>query len=138
MRAQALGWLGTPIAVGVILLLTYNKLRFDAWLDFGRHYQLTWIAFSSSARFVLANAWSYALRPAAFGCRFPFFTAVSGIGAAAFPGWLHPPAGYVVYEPVVGCLLAIPWAWLAPVAAVAGVRRSWAAARRGAGTDAPG
>jgi len=137
VRAQALGWLGTPIAVGAILLLTYNKLRFDAWFDFGRHYQLTWIAFSSSAKFILANVWSYALRPGALGCRFPFLHGVSNIGAAAFPGWLHPPAGYVVYEPVVGCLLAIPWAWLAPVAAVAGVRRSWAAARRGAGTDAP-
>ena len=31
------------------LLLTYNKLRFDAWFDFGRHYQLSWIPFSGSS-----------------------------------------------------------------------------------------
>jgi len=129
LRGQALGWLGTPIAAGTILLLTYNKLRFDAWFDFGRHYQLTWIGFGSSARFIVANAWSYALRPLAFGCRFPFLHGVSDIGATAFPAWLHRPAGYIVYEPVVGCLLAIPWTALAPVAAVAGVRRLWALGR---------
>ncbi|HEY7373336.1 MAG TPA: hypothetical protein VIF57_14330 [Polyangia bacterium] len=129
LRAQALAWLGAPIAAGCCLLLTYNRLRFDAWFDFGRHYQLTWIAFSSSREFLLANAWSYALRPAALGCRFPFLTGVTGMGAAAFPGWLRPPAGYIVYEPVVGCLIAMPWAWLAPVAAVAGTRRLWALAR---------
>jgi hypothetical protein len=30
---------------------------------------------------------------------------------------------------VVGCLAAIPWAWLAPVAAVLAIRRLWATAR---------
>jgi hypothetical protein len=43
------------------------------------------------------------------------------MGAAAFPRWIHPRDGYVVYEPVVGCLLAIPWAWLAPATVAAGV-----------------
>jgi hypothetical protein len=55
------------------------------------------------------------------------------MGAAAFPGWLHPAAGYIVHEPVVGCLLAIPWAWVAPVTAMAGVRRLRALARGDAG-----
>jgi hypothetical protein len=137
LRGQALVWLGTPIAAGVVLLLTYNKLRFDAWFDFGRHYQLTWIAFGSSARFVLANAWSYALRPVAVSCTFPFLYGVTGMGKAALPGWLHPASGYIVYEPVVGCLLAVPWAWLAPVTAVAGVRRLRALIRGEAGASAP-
>src|SRR5262249_5154227 len=101
----------------------------DAWLDFGRHYQLTWIGFGASRKFLLANAWSYALRPFALRCTFPFAHGIADMGAAAFPGWLHPPGGYVVFEPVVGCLLAIPWAWLAPATAVAGVRRLWALAR---------
>jgi hypothetical protein len=136
LRAQALAWLGTPIAVGVALLLGYNKLRFDAWFDFGRHYQLTWIAFGGSPAFVAPNLWSYALRPGTLQCTFPYLHALTDMGPRALPGWLRRPEGYVVYEPVVGCLLALPWAWLAPVAAVAGVRRAWALAR-GGGDPAP-
>ncbi len=137
-RARALAWLGTPLALGVALLLTHNKLRFDAWFDFGRHYQLSWIAFGSSPSYLAVNAWSYALRPFALGCRFPYLASVADMGARAFPGWLHVPGGYIVYEPVVGCLLALPWAWLAPVTAMAAVRRAWAVARgrSGAGADA--
>jgi hypothetical protein len=129
LRGQALVWLATPLGAGALLLLTYNKLRFDAWFDFGRHYQLTWIGFASSADFVVANAWSYALRPFALRCTFPFLHAITDMGAAAFPRWIHPRDGYVVYEPVVGCLLAIPWAWLAPATVAAAVRRLWASAR---------
>jgi len=133
LRAQAAKWLAPPIALGIALLLVYNRLRFDAWLDFGRHYQLTWIGFGSSAAFVPANVWSYALRPFGVQCAFPFIHAISDMGARALPSWIHPPAGYIVYEPVVGCLLALPWAWVAPVAAVTGIRRAWALARgRGA------
>jgi len=135
-RARALAWLGTPVAVGVACLLAYNKLRFDAWFDFGRHYQLTWIPFSGAAAFVPANAWSYVLRPFAVRCTFPFLSAITDMGARALPAWLRQPPGYIVYEPVIGCLLAIPWAWLAPVSAVAGIRRAWALARGRGDTDA--
>ena len=133
LRAQALRWLGPPIALGIALLLVYNRLRFDAWLDFGRHYQLTWIPLSSSAAFVPANAWSYALRPFGVQCAFPFIHAISDMGRAPFRPGSTRPDGYIVYEPVVGCLLALPWAWVAPAAAVAGIRRAWALGRgRGA------
>jgi len=129
LRALALAWAGTPIAIAVVLLLAYNRLRFDAWFDFGRHYQLTWIPFSSSAAFVPANAWSYALRPGVVTCTFPYLHAITGMGARGLPGWLPRSDAYVVFEPVIGCLLAIPWAWLAPAAAVAAVRRTWTLAR---------
>jgi hypothetical protein len=138
LRAQALSWLGPPIVVAVALLLAYNRLRFDAWFDFGRHYQLTWIPFSSSAAFVPANAWSYAVRPFGLQCTFPFLYAISDMGARALPAWLPRPGGYVVYEPVVGCLFALPWAWLAPVATATGIRRVWALRRAGAVTDEAG
>jgi hypothetical protein len=136
LRAQALAWLGAPIALGLALLLTYNKLRFDAWFDFGRHYQLSWIAFGSSPSFLPANAWSYAFRPFELRCTFPYLHGITGMGARALPGWLRPAHGYIVYEPVVGCLLALPWAWLAPATAVAGARRLWAAGRGRAAPDA--
>jgi hypothetical protein len=135
LRAHAFAWLGTPIAIGLVLLLTYNRLRFDDWFDFGRHYQLSWIRFDSSLSFVPANVWSYALRPVAVSCTFPYLSGVTDMGARALPGWLSPAAGYIVYEPVVGCLLALPWAWLAPVTAVAGVRRLWAMGRGRAAAD---
>jgi hypothetical protein len=132
VRGVALAWLGAPIAVGIALLLTYNKLRFDAWLDFGRHYQLTWIAFGSSPTYLPANVWSYAFRPGALRCTFPYLFAISDMGAQALPRWMHKPEGYIIYEPVIGVLLAIPWAWIAPATAVVGVRRLAAFARRGA------
>jgi hypothetical protein len=138
LRGQALAWLGTPLAAGAGLLLSYNRFRFDAWFDFGRHYQLTWIAFSSSREFLLTNAWSYALRPFALRCSFPFLHGITDMGAVAFPGWLRPAAGYIVYEPVVGCLNAIPWAWIAPVTAVAAARRLWARARGRGPADGAG
>jgi hypothetical protein len=137
-RARAATWLGAPIACGVALLLTYNKLRFDAWFDFGRHYQLSWISFGASPAYLAANAWSYVLRPFELRCTFPFLFGVTDMGARAFPGWLHLPGGYVVYEPVVGCLLALPWAWLAPITAAAAVRRGWAVSRGRSGDDADG
>jgi hypothetical protein len=137
LRAQALAWLGTPIAVGIGLMLTYNKLRFDDWFDFGRHYQLSWIAFGSSQAFIPVNAWSYALRPFELRCTFPFVYGVTDMGAAALPSWLALPDGYLIYEPVVGCVLAIPWAWIAPVTAVAGTRGMWSVARGRAGADPP-
>jgi hypothetical protein len=133
-RAQAFRWLATPIAVGGVLLLTYNKLRFDAWLDFGRHYQMTWIAFGSSPAYFPANLWSYAVRPFSVRCTFPYLFSIPDMGRRALPSWLNPASGYIVYEPVVGCLLALPWTWLAPVTAVLGARRLASAGR--AGSDA--
>jgi len=138
LRAAALRWVGAPIAIGVMLLLAYNKLRFDAWLDFGRHYQLTWIPFGSSISYLPANVWSYLVRPGALHCTFPYLSAISDPGARGLPVWLDQPRGYVVYEPVIGWLLAVPWAWLAPATAALGVRRVWSLARaRSGGGGAP-
>ena len=135
-RALALGWVGTPLAVGVACLLTYNKLRFDAWFDFGAQYQLTWIPVDASTAFLLANAWSYTLRPLVLDCTFPFISAVTGMGASAFPSWLRQPTGYIVYEPVIGWLPALPWAWLAPIAVMIGIRPDWAFGGSRAAADA--
>jgi hypothetical protein len=135
LRWVALRWLATPIAVGCVLLLTYNKLRFDAWFDFGRHYQLTWIAFGSSPAYFPANLWSYAVRPFDVRCTFPYLFSIPDMGRRALPAWLSPANGYIIYEPVVGCLLALPWAWLAPVTAVLGARRLSLARRGDASPD---
>ena len=60
------------------------------------------------------------------------------MGARALPGWLHAAAGYIVYEPVVGWLLAVPWAWLAPATALFGARRLVALRGRSADAGAAG
>ena len=91
-------------------LLLYNRLRFGAWLEFGRQYQLTWIAAPSSWRYVLPSLYSFLLRTPALSCRFPFFFAPD-MGARAFPAWFHLPEGYFVYEQVAGTLLGCPWSW---------------------------
>ncbi len=128
-RMVASIWLAAPVAIGVAALLAYNKARFESWFDFGRHYQLTWIAFTANAAFIPANLYSYALRPLVESCRFPFFFAVEAMGDGALPKWLHMPPGYYVYEQVTGFLVAVPWSWLWIVTLAIPVRSSWRAWR---------
>jgi hypothetical protein len=104
--------LALPLAAGLFALLLYNRLRFDAWLEFGRRYQLTWIAAPTSLRYLWPSLYSFSLRPPALSCRFPFLFAIPDMGARAFPAWFRLPPGYFVYEQVAGVLLACPWSWL--------------------------
>ena len=119
-RRRSPGWARRSRSASA-LLLTYNKLRFDAWFDFGRHYQLSWIRFGSSPR-VPARQRSGATRcgRSALELHLPVPHRRHRHGRARAPvAGSTRPDGYIVYEPVVGCLLALPWAWLAPVTAVA-------------------
>ncbi|HVY39475.1 MAG TPA: hypothetical protein VHM31_16145 [Polyangia bacterium] len=115
--------LGMPLLAGIFGLLLYNRFRFDAWLEFGRRYQLTWISAPTSSSFILPSLYSFLLRKPALSCRFPFFFAIPDMGARAFPAWFHLPPGYFVYEQVAGTLLTCPWSWLAPIAVVMAVRQ---------------
>jgi hypothetical protein len=124
--AEALVCAGVPLALGLGLLLLYNRLRFNEWLEFGWRYQMTWIRAPASARYAFANLYTAMLRPPVISCRFPYVFAPMDMGAVrAFPGWYHPPDGYFVYEQVVGFLNAIPLSWAAPVGWVAGARDLW-------------
>jgi hypothetical protein len=86
---------------------------------------------------VAPNVWSYAFRPAMLHCTFPYLHAITDMGVRALPGWLRWPGGYVIYEPVLGCVFALPWAWLAPVTAAVGVQRVRALARASGGSAPP-
>jgi len=124
---------GLPLAAALFGLLLYNRLRFDAWLEFGRRYQLTWIAAPTSWRYLLPSLYSFLLRDPTLSCRFPFVFAIPDLGARAFPAWWHLPDGYFVYEQVAGVLVASPWSWLVPAAVLAFARdsrpgASWAVA----------
>jgi hypothetical protein len=117
--AVALFWLSLPVAVGLAGLLSYNRLRFDAWLEFGRQYQLTTIEPLVGKRFIRPNLYAYLRRPPVVSCRFPFFFALENFGARAFPPGYELPPGYFVYEQVIGVLRGMPWSWFSAVALVA-------------------
>jgi hypothetical protein len=111
-------WLAAPIGVLVAAHLAYNKLRFDAWFDFGLSKQLSTMQFRTAPAYLLPNLYSYLLRPLESSCRFPFVAAPGDLGAGAFPAWLTLPRGYSAPEPVAGLLKATPWVLLAMAAAV--------------------
>jgi hypothetical protein len=122
--ALRLFWLGLPVAIGVAGLLTYNRLRFDEWLEFGRKYQLTTIEPLVGNRFIRPNLYAYLRRPPIVSCRFPFFFALENFGAKAFPPGYELPPGYFVYEQVIGVLRGMPWSWFSAVALVATLVRA--------------
>jgi hypothetical protein len=114
--------LGAPLGLMVGLLLLYNQLRFDRWSEFGTGVQLTTMKFELSWLYWPVNAYSYALRAFTLSCEFPYVLQGVHQGASALPGWLPPPQGYFITEPLVGFLQAVPCLWLVPVAVWAGVR----------------
>src|SRR5262249_22455396 len=73
--ARRLAWVGGPLALVAFLLSLYNWLRFDAFLDSGLAHQTTTMPFRVSRGYVVANLYSYLLRPLAWTCRFPWVTA---------------------------------------------------------------
>jgi hypothetical protein len=124
-RARMALWLCAPVAIGLFVVLGYNRLRFDAWLEFGRTYQLSWIQMGAAPRFLRANLYAYLRRPPIWSCRFPFAYAILDMGMRAFPPGTELPANYFVYEQVAGLLPAVPWSWFTPVALVAAARELW-------------
>lgn len=97
-----------PLGACVAALLTYNRVRFGRFLEFGQIYQLgSWNQLklhSSGLGHAWENAWRYLLAPASYSAFFPFVSAPTWIAVSVLP---HDP-----------------WLWLSPVAA-------WALLRRG-------
>ncbi|HXX47814.1 MAG TPA: hypothetical protein VEN47_06285, partial [Myxococcota bacterium] len=62
-RLRALVRLAAPLAASALLLLLYNELRFDSWLEFGTRFQHSWMRPRMSWAYVLPNVYSYLLRP---------------------------------------------------------------------------
>ena len=122
---QATLRLGVPALLGLFLLLSYNRLRFDAWLEFGRRLQLSWIDMRAEPAFVAPNLYAYLRRPAVWSCRFPYAYAIIDMGLRAFPPRSLLPPGYFVYEQVAGLLPTFPWCWLGLPAVVLAARSIW-------------
>jgi hypothetical protein len=104
-----------PVVLLVMGLLMYNKVRFERWLEFGTNLQLSAYPFRLSPAYIMANLYSYLLRPGEWSCRFPFLYQVWEM-KDAFPMGLDLPKGYLVNEPVVGWVRVVPVTWLIPFA----------------------
>jgi len=109
-------WLGAPLLVISGALLYYNKLRFESWFEFGMTFQTTSVpAFRLSAEYAWPNLYSYMLRPPFLSCQFPYVFQVWVMGADdAFPHNFQLPKDYMILEPVIGWLRAVPITWLIP------------------------
>jgi hypothetical protein len=124
--------LGAPLALTAAALLVYNKLRFDAWMEFGLGLQLTTMQYRTSTAYLWPNLYSYFLRPLQRICSFPY-VATPGFFVRGFPeGFVFPP-GYSYAEPVAGMLKVAPWSWLTPVALALGGWLAWTS-RKAAGS----
>ena len=123
-RARMALWLCAPVAIGLFIVLGYNRLRFDAWLEFGRTYQLSWIRWGpppvpSTEPLRLSQTAADLVLPVPVRLRDPRH------GDAGLPPGTELPANYFVYEQVAGLLPTVPWSWFAPVALVAAARELW-------------
>jgi hypothetical protein len=108
---------GTPVLVSLLLLLLYNKLRFDDFFEFGTNLQLS--AFPTlrfSLDYLAPNLYSYTFRSWATSCTFPYLFQEWAPGGRVLPDAVPRPSDYMVHEPVVGWALAVPVAWLVPLA----------------------
>ena len=123
-RFRALVSAITPLAVTVLLLLLYNELRFNSWLDFGASSQHSWMRQHFSWAYVLPNAYSYLLRPVSLSCHFPFVAAMSKPEPSWFLAGLGLPEGYSTAETVAGLRFVAPWFLLALPAPVLAARRA--------------
>jgi len=121
-----------PVASIGLALGYYNWLRFDSFFEFGTTHQMSTMDYRTSPAYVWANTYSYLLRPFQTSCKFPWITAFQNIGAAGFPTDFEWPADYSAYEPLIGILLLMPWAWIGFLGAVLAIpvalRSAW---RRG-------
>jgi hypothetical protein len=116
--------LATPVIIGCLALLGYNKLRFDAWFNFGVDMQLTTWIFRFSPRHFVANLYTYLFRSPVASCHFPYAIVPYEVETAvAIPRWIPFREGYLTPEPVAGLLIVFPCAWAIPVAVVSAVHR---------------
>jgi len=115
--------IATPMLIAFGMLLIYNKLRFDSWLESGISIQLSGLKFSFSTSYLLTNLYSYSLRPYVADCHFPYAMAPARIGSSAFPEGMAVPKGYLLIEPQVGWLRVVPVTWLLLAVPVGVVQR---------------
>jgi hypothetical protein len=107
-RLRAAAALLGPIAVCGVLLLIYNRMRFDSFTEFGQKYQLAGDEISKKNMFDFAyippGLYFYLLAPVRWALSFPYAHLPPPPG---YPGSI--PAGYTGMEPTAGLLSNMPF-----------------------------
>ncbi|NPV76165.1 MAG: hypothetical protein HPY59_07290 [Anaerolineae bacterium] len=110
-----------PQALGAVLLLFYNFLRFDSLWEFGMRYALSVTHMPKSAPYflhtanILPNLYLYLFRLPEFTAEFPFLS-VPWVDASTWPFLIRLPPYYYYSEPVAGLVVLAPvvlFAWFA-------------------------
>jgi hypothetical protein len=104
-------------ACGPAALLTFghlvlNRLRYDAWSEFGARYQMG-NPLKVGLRFVVPDLFAYLFSPPAWRCTFPYLFSEWNTTRQLAPSWLSFPVDYRGDEPTVGLLVVVVFAWLA-------------------------
>jgi hypothetical protein len=102
-----------PAAALTLAHLVLNKLRYQAWSEFGARYQMG-NPLRAGWRFVIPNLFAYLFCPPTQRCTFPFLFGLWNTTHPLAPGWLPWPADYHADEPTSGLLVVAVFAWLAP------------------------
>jgi hypothetical protein len=111
------------LLIGAHLLL--NRLRFDAWTEFGARYQMGHPALKTGLRFLLPDVFAYFFCPPSHGCAFPFLSGKWNTTRPLSPSWLTWPEDHHTPEPTTGLLVVVPFAWLALAGVALVAVRRW-------------
>jgi hypothetical protein len=110
-------WVALPVCIAGLSLLLYNRLRFDDWFEFGSKIQVSAFPIHFSFEYFWANLYTYSLRMFEASCEFPYvFHIWRPTFGESFPEGFDMPARYLLLEPVVGWLVAVPLTWIGPLA----------------------
>ena len=107
---------GVAACAAVVILGSYNALRFGSFTDFGTSHVLGGYDHSrllfSSLSYVPPNAYYYLLQPLVLSAVFPFLT------FNQFPWPWDVPGTYITSEPVAGLVWTSPWLLVAVIASI--------------------
>ncbi len=102
-----------PAAALTLAHLVLNRLRYDAWTEFGSRYQMG-EPLKVGLRFVVPDLFAYLFCPPTHRCTFPFLFGLWTTTRALSPNWLSWPIDHRTFEPNVGLFVVVLFAWLAP------------------------
>jgi hypothetical protein len=102
-----------PAAALALGHLVLNRLRYDAWTEFGARYQLGYPPLRAGLRFVIPDLFAYLFCPPTHACGFPFLFGKWNTTRPLSPSWLTWPADHHTAEPTTGLLTVAAFCWLA-------------------------
>jgi hypothetical protein len=109
--------------------LLLNRLRYDAWTEFGARYQMG-KPFTAGLRFLVPDLFAYLFCPPTHRCAFPFLFGLWNTTRPLSPSWLSWPADHNTDEPSIGLLVVVVFVWVIPGWLLVALARRLRGARR--------